>query len=291
MLNAMLKKLLFLLAALVALAGCGKTTNQNQLTMVPVRVNVQDFSVTVESLAGTKTTAINSYNGIKAVTLAFYNSNNAEVYKSTQTRGENGFSNFSLYLPYGSFTMVVIGYAWYDGDEFTLTSPTLASFTTDSRETFVATQAVNVTDPTPLELSTTLSRIVAKLQVNSADTRPEGVARIRMGFNAGSKSFNPTTGLATSNTTFTNSVGISAAVGTSTNSSCYFFLLTDEQTIDVTIDALDSEGEVVYHRVVSDVPFKRNRCTKLTGNVYSVSASAGSFLVDSDWLDEMELSF
>ena len=287
----MFKKLLSILAALVALAGCLKSNNQNQLTMVPVRVNVHDFYINVESLAGTKTTGINSYNGIKAVTLAFYNSNNAEVYKTTQTRGENGFSDFSLYLPYGSFTMVVIGYAWYDGDEFTLTSPTLASFTTDSRETFVATQTVNVTEPTPLELSATLSRIVAQLQVNSTDGRPEGVARIRMGFNAGSKSFNPTTGLATSNTTFTNSVGISATVGTGTNSRCYLFLLTDEQTIDVTIDALDSEGEVVYHRVVSNVPFKRNRCTKLTGNVYSVSASAGSFLVDSDWLPETELNF
>ena len=242
-------------------------------------------------MSDTKASAINSYNGVKAVTLAFYDSQNNEVYKSTRTRSESGFSSFSLSLPYGSFTMVVLGYAWYDGDEFTLTSPTLASFTTDSRETFVATQAVNVNSPDALDLTANLNRIVAKLQVNSSDTRPEGIARIRMGFSAGSKTFNPTTGLATSNTTFSNSVGISASVGSSTSSTSYLFLSSDEQSIDVTVEALDSEGEVVYRRLIPDVPFKRNCCTTLTGNVYANSVSAGSFLLNTDWGEETDVSF
>lgn len=278
-------KTLSLLAALAVLAGC----NKNQ--QVPVRVHVSDFSISMESLSDTKASAINSYNGVKAVTLAFYDSQNNEVYKGTRTRSESGFSNFSLSLPYGSFTMVVVGYAWYSGDEFTLTNPTLASFVTDSRETFVATQAVNVNSPAALDLTATLNRIVAKLQVNSSDTRPEGVARIRMGFSAGSKTFNPTTGLATSNTTFSNSVGISAAVGSSTSSTSYLFLSSDEQSIDVTVEALDSEGEVVYRRLIPDVPFKRNCCTTLTGNVYANSVSAGSFLLNTDWGEETEVSF
>lgn len=273
------------LAALLA-ASCSKSE-----TRVPVHVNVEDFLITIDTFSDTKTTVgPENYNGVKALTLAFYDSENAEAYKSTQLKTDAGFGEFSLSLAPDTYTMVVVGYGIYDDEVFTLTSPTMAGFTTDCRETFVATQEVIVSG-TAVELSATLDRIVAKLMVASTDGRPEGVARIRMGFSAGNKSFNPTTGLATSNTTFSNSVSVSAEVGATTSSVCYLFLSSDEQDINVTIDALDSENNVLYERIVTGVPFKRNRCTKLTGSVYSVSTSAGSFLLNKDWEDEVEVEF
>ena len=111
-----------------------------------------------------------------------------------------------------------------------------------------------------------------------------------MTFTAGGKSFNPTTGLATVNDGFVNTVGISAAVGSPSISSSCLFLNTDEQTMDVTIDVLDSDGNSISHKVVNNVPLKRNRITKLTGSLYS--ASAGSdFEVDTDWLTEYSMNF
>ena len=284
----MFKKLTFFaLVALVA-ASCSKSQNQ---TLVPVNVHVNDFRITVDTFSDTKAlTGVESYSGVKALTLAFYDSNNTQAYKSTQMKGDSGFGNFSLNLAPGSYTMVVLGYTLYDGDVFSLTSPTLAAFTTDCRETFATTEQVTV-EGTALNLSATLDRVVAKLMVASTDGRPEGVARIRMGFSAGNKSFNPTTGLATSNTSFSNTVKVSAEVGTNTSSICYLFLSTDEQDINVTIEALDSENNVLYQRIVTGVPFKRNRCTKLTGSVYSVSASAGSFQLNADWEDEVGVTF
>lgn len=56
--------------------------------------------------------------------------------------------------------MVALGYAYNDGDVFTLTSPTEAAFTSERpREMFCATQSVMVTSGTSLDLNVTLNRI------------------------------------------------------------------------------------------------------------------------------------
>lgn len=285
----MYQKLISFLFALTTAVAVSCTKSQN---LTPVHVSVEDFLITIDTFSDTKTTvAPENYNGVKALTLAFHDSENTETYKSTQLKTDDGFGEFSLALVPDTYTMVVVGYGIYDDEVFTLTSPTVAGFTTDCRETFVATQEVTVSGTAAVELSATLDRIVAKLMVISTDGRPEGVARIRMGFSAGNKSFNPSTGLATSNTSFSNSVGISAPVGDPTSSVCYLFLSSDEQNINVTIDALDADNNVLFERIVPAVPFQRNRCTKLTGSVYSVPASAGSFLLNKDWEDDYEQSF
>ena len=184
----MFKHLTLSLAALALLASCSVKDDRLDC-LTPVTIRVSDFQISQEDLPGTKT-AIGSYNGVKAITLALYDTENEEVYQATQRKGATGYGDFSLNLPAGEYTLVVLGYGFFDGDEFSLTSPSLASFTTDCRETFAAVQSLEVTGPDAMEVSATLSRIVSKLIVASTDGRPEGVARIRMGFSAGSKSFN-----------------------------------------------------------------------------------------------------
>lgn len=288
----MTPKILPLLAISALLATACSIKDPRLDCLTPVTVHVSDFQISQEDLPGTKTTPIGNYNGVKAITLALYDTENEEVYQATQRKGSTGYGDFSLNLPAGEYTLVVLGYGFYDGDEFSLTSPSLASFTTDCRETFAAVQPLEVSGPDAMEVSATLSRIVSKLIVASTDGRPEGVARIRMGFNAGSKTFNPSTGLATSNTTFSNSVGVSTAVGATTSSVCYLFLTSDEQVLDVTIDALNSEGATLYHKVVRNVPFQRNRCTRLTGGIYSVTTPASTaFLLAEGWIDEAVQTF
>lgn len=91
--------------------------------------------------------------------------------------------------------------------------------------------------------------------------------------------------LATVNTGFSNTVNISTAVGAPTTSSSAIFLATDEQTMNVTIEVLDADGNVLSSKLVENVPFRRNRRTKLTGALYSAPAAA-SFLLSTGWLDE-----
>ena len=284
--------LLSIIGASLLFIGCHK--EQTEAGNAKVKVHINDFSVEQEEFSGAKD-AIVDYSGVNAVTLAFYTTAGTEQYKVTQLRNDAStyttFGEFECALPMGSYTMVVVAYKTQGDSPFELTGPTAAAFTgAHAFETFATTQAVNITSTSDVNLNATLSRIVAKLQVLSTDGKTANATNVRMTFAAGGKSFNPATGLATSNTGFANTVSISAATGSTSNSISYLFLATDEQTMDVAIDVLDSDGNSISHREVSDVPFKRNRLTKLTGSLYSTDAGS-TFQLSTAWLSDTTITF
>ena len=286
-----MKKVTLFLAVILLVTGCAKKE-----ALVPVRVHINEFSISQEEIPSKTASDVADYSGVKAITLAFYTADGDEQYKVTQMRADattyTTFGEFNLSLPMGSYTMVVLGYGLNDGEPaITLTSPTSATFGDNpARETFVATQAVNITNTDAVSLSATLNRIVSKLKIHSTDGCTENAVSVRTTFSAGGKAFNPTTGMATSNTGFINVLPIQSTVGNSTNSISYLFLASDEQSMTVTIDVLDADGNSISHKVVENVPFKRNRMTVLTGSLYS-AGSTGSFQVDTDWLPDAEVTF
>ena len=294
-----MKRLLIFLGLCLLFTACSSESEETAFAdqaLAPVTVCVNGFSMSQEDFSGTRTdpVAVASYSNVKVITLAFYDGTD-EVYKATQTR-ENmpegaTFGNFSLNLPMGSYTMVVLGYALYDDDVLTLTSPTQAEYTAGCvRETFGATQTVNITTTSAVSLSATLNRQVARLWVVSTDARTSNASKVRMTFSAGGKAFNPTTGYATDNSGVVATVNISAAVGATSGSVAHVFLTSDEQNINVTIDVLNGEGTSISQRIITGVPFKRNRVTKLTGSLYTASSSS-SFLLDTDWLTQENIDF
>lgn len=301
----MKKHLMMAAAMLLAATGCTnecvETEVANQKATAPVTVRVNDFSITTEEMpsgGGTTRSAVNpaSYNGVGAIDLAFY-SGGTEVFKTTQIKGDgttySTFGEFECNLPVGSYTMVVIGRGYFADDVFTLTSPTVAGYTSErARETFVKTQAVNITSADPVNLSATLNRIVAKLEIISTDTRIDGVSKIRTTYSAGGKSFNPTTGLATSNTGFNLTNTPSAAVGATIDVGSFVFLATDEQTVNITIEVLDTNEDVMFTKYVANVPLKRNRQTVLSGPLFTSTAiTSSAFQVETDWLPDNTVNF
>lgn len=295
-------KHIFFLAGLALLASnCTNDINveeDNSDELAPVTVRVNSFSVSQEEFSGTRAIEdLSSYTGTKAITLAFYSADGTEVYKATQLKESmpegKTFGEFSLSLPIGNYTMVVIGRGNADGDVLNLTSPTAAAYTTDHvRETFTATQEVNITNCDAVNLTATLDRVIAKVQVVSTDNRTANVANIRMTFSGGGKDFNPTTGFALTNTGLVNTVQGSEDANSKTTATSYLFLATDEQTVDVTIETLDADGAVLFSKTVQNVSLRRNRLTKLTGAMYTnAGASASSFTLNTDWLDGNEIAF
>lgn len=288
----MYQKTLSVIASLAIIASSCGIKEQRSQCLTPVTVHVNDFLITVDTFSDTKATPANEYANLKALTLAFYEGE-TEVYKCTQLQADAGFGDFSLNLPQATYTMVVLGYSCYEGDILTLTSPTQAEFTAGRvGETFAATQEVVIEGTDPAEISATLDRIVSKLYVVSSDQRPEGVDKIRMTFSGGAKAFNPITGLATSNSGFSNTVSITTDVGKRSGSISYLFLNSAEQTMNLTIEALDADDAVVYTKVLRNVPFKVNRSTRLDGRLYTETApGATSFQVNDEWLTETNLTF
>ena len=266
----------------------------NSDALVPVRVHVDGFNVSQEEFPSTRATALAGYSDVNAVTLAFYNGS-TEICKATQLKSDKTtyttFGNFSLSLPMGSYTMVVVAYYTNDNTVLTLTSPTEASFNVHPRETFAKTQTVNISNTNAVDISATLSRIVSLLTVTSTDGKTADVTNVRMTFSAGGKDFNPTTGLAITNTGFANTVGNSAAAGSQSTSSSYLFLASDEQTMNVTIETLNADGAVLFSKTVNNVSFKRNRKTILTGPMYTNAGVAGTFQVNDTWISANNVNF
>ena len=285
---------------LLAASSCSnesENTTINDETLVPVCVHVNDFSVSQQDLPVTRAnTAVTAYAGIKGMTLAFYKTDGTLQYSASQQRatmpGGKTFGEFSLSLPMGSYTMVVLAY----GSNFPMTLNSMAEAVFDTqearvRETFIAKQTVDVTTNSARDLTATLSRVISKLQLNSSDGRIADVKNVRMTFSAGGQAVNPLTGFATTNAGFSNTVSVSADPGTTSSSVSYLFLATDEQTMNVTIETLDADGNPLFSQTVNDVPFKRNRLTQLTGKMYTAGVTAGSFEVSDEWLDDASVNF
>ena len=275
------------LVVVVLLVGCHKENTSEATLSAKVTVTVNDFTISQEEFPETKDTPA-SYTGVKAMTLAFFDANGDQAYCTTQLRADNTtyttFGEFSTELPMGSYTMIALGYG--SEQPMTLNGATSATYTADRvRETFVVSQAVNVTSTNPLTLNAELSRVVSKVIVRSTDTRTAGVDSVRVTFAAGGKGVNPQTGLASSNNGLSNCVAISSAVGAASSTISYLFLASDQQTMNLTVETIKPNGTVYSTRTVADVPLQRNKITILSGPMYS-TASGASFTVSTAYLGD-----
>ena len=261
-----------------------------------VSVHVSDFTVALSDLSGAGTRATEApadYDFVGELVLAFYDADGKEVYKTSQSKSSTAtdasFGEFSFQLPVGNYTMVAIGRDVGTSDAFSLTSPVQAAYTSERvRETFSAVQPVVIASIAEISLNVTLNRVVTKLVVESTDNQLAGVANIRTTYGAGSKGFNPTTGLALDNMGFTLTNSVNATPGTTLAIKNYAFLAADEQEIDITLEVLDEKGGVLSKRVIPKVPFRRNRQTTLRGQLFS---SKGTFHLETTWLPGVEVNF
>ena len=293
-----MRNIRFFLAGIALLfAACSNEPEINDQvennTFARVRVHVGGFNVSQEDFSGTRAAQdVADYAGVSSITLAFYASNGTEAYKSTQSKNEADFGEFECSLPMGTYTMVAVAYTTKEGSPFILTNATTAAYTgLHAYETFTYTQAVNISNTNAVDISATLNRIVSMLTVVSTDGKTADVSNVRMTLSAGGKDFNPTTGLAITNTGFNNTVGNSANVGATSSSSTCLFLATDEQTMDVTIETLNADGAVLFSKTVPNVSFQRNRKTILTGAMYTNDAIGGTFKVETAWLADENMVF
>ena len=289
-----MKTKLILLAGLALLtSSCDNViypSDDTSRVTAPVTIHVNDFSITQSEFPDTGTRAVTDvkdYKPVEAVTLALYNGN-TEVYKTTQFKSDKStyttFGEFSCQLPIGTYKMVALGYGYFVGDEFSITSPTEAVFISERpREMLCFTQDVTVTKTSPLDLTVTLDRINSWLYIESTDGRSASATKIRTTFAKGDKGFNPTTGFALSDKGFTQINNPSAKTGDPIKIGIYPFLYSDEETMDVTIEAMDDSNTVLFTKTITNVAFKRGYKTTIKGPIFTAGASSVGFNLNPDW--------
>lgn len=301
-------KIINLAAFVLLLAACSsndlnEVENQVEGDKVPVKVHVNEFSVSMvdfdEPTAGarsvTRAEDAEKYANVQAVTLAFYDIKGTEVYKQTQAKSDKKtdttFGEFSADLQIGHYTMVALGYNVGTGDVFTLTSPTQAAFTSEKpREMFCLTQSVTVTKSAPLDLEVTLNPISAWLNILSTDNAAPSVTKVRTTYSKGGKSFSPSSGLAISDAGFSQTQSANVVSG-KLSVHAFPMLFTDEETMDITIDALDKNNVVLFSKVISDVNFKRGYKTTIQGPVFTAGTSSAGFMFNTGWGEEKTYTF
>ena len=291
-----------MLAGLLLLAqSCGhnaEVENNPGEAKAPVRVHVSDFAFTSEPFPDAQTRADvdpNSYSAVKAIDIAIFAADQ-QVYAATQlkdvTTTYTTFGEFECSLPMGTYTMVAVARNKGEGDVFTITSPTQAAYTSDrARETFCCTQNITVSSTEPVDISPVMSRVMARFQLVSTDQMPSNAATIRTTYGAGSKSFNPTTGLATDDDGFTVTNTAHANTAGVLDVFSIVFLAANEATMPVTVEALDASQKVLISKTLPAVHFKRNQITKATGAMFTPGSSSFTFLLDTDWLPQENITF
>lgn len=272
---------------------------EDSVTLVPIKVHVNEFKTTMtdfdEARAMTRSVDPKDYDNLKAITLAFYDVDNKEVYKKTQVKNDGSnlsFNDFTADLPIGHYTLLALGYFYSNSDEFVLTSLTEAAFTSDKpRETFALSQDVTVTSGNPLQLEITLKRLTPKLTIRSTDVRSASVKRMRTTYAKGGKRFNPTTGYALDDNGFAQTQSANTDDANLLKIASYPFLASESDNIDVTIEALDANDQVLFTKHIPAVPLKRNAETTISGPIFTTGSSTIGITLDTDWLPGYEVTF
>ena len=274
-------------------------TPEDGLTSVTVHVN--EFQIATEEFSEARqmTRGVEepwSYKGIGAITLAFYDVNGKEVYQHKQIFEDgNTFSTFGQFktnLPIGHYTLVALGYLYNSTDKFTLISPTEAAFTSEKpRETFTLAQNVTVSSKEPLDLTVTLKRITARLEIHSTDDVSPSIKYIRTTYSNGGKRFNPSTGYSLDNTGFSQTQSANMDNNKKLFTSSNAFLVTDSLYTTITIEALDSVNKALFTKQIDNVPLKRSAKTTITGPIFTAGTSSAGIKLDTDWLPGYEVTF
>lgn len=157
------------------------------------------------------------------------------------------------------------------------------------RDAFWLDYAVDVTSTSTTSRSVTLDRVATKLRVTIKDEVPEACTQLSLTPSVWYYGLDYVNGLAVQSKEKERTVTVPASyAGTSGKLSMSIFGLsdTDEWTSDVTLKSLADDGTVLGQVTITGAPFKRNRVTDYSGNLFG---SGGG--IDVSLNDTWEQSF
>ncbi|MDO4802914.1 MAG: FimB/Mfa2 family fimbrial subunit [Prevotellaceae bacterium] len=238
----------------------------------------------------------------RIVFMAFDSSGKA-VYDSTQVSSQEGFGSLSFELSPGAYTFVAVA---HDVSKAISDPAVAASITSNSlatmpealvQDAFSKTMNVTIKSGESFSADMSLPRIISSFDIYLNDKVPEGTKMFKIIANtsgsatSGNASFNPSTGLATTDRQYVKEVNITAGIGRNNNHiDLNLFLNANEQTIDITATAYNVDGQVIASHTLENVPMKRNRKTIAKGNFFTEKGS-GSITFSTNWDTEFEAKY
>lgn len=213
-----------------------------------------------------------------------------------QTEAQDDFGVVSMQLSYGSHRLAFVA-SRGEGSDVDVDNGKIEW--TKVKDTFWTVEDVEVARGGAAEMSVTLKRVVARMRVAMSDVVPSAMKKMRITAKGWYRGIDVRTGEAVGSLSSvdaiaeTSEVDIpSAYVGTSKRLAVSLWSIgkSERWTQDVTIGALDENGESIGEAVCSGVPMERNRVTNVTGYFLS-GGKLGNVLVDDGWDEGIDFEF
>lgn len=160
-------------------------------------------------------------------------------------------------------------------------------------DTFWAEKTVTVADGLSANVAVTLQRMSTRLRVTITDQIPAGMASLTVSAVQWWKSIDATSGQAGGSAAYSSTATIPPSyIGTTGTLAMGVYGLSDsdEWMTDVTVTAKDADGATMGTVTVSNVPFKRNRATKISGKLFAGDRHFAVSLNDT-WASDYEKSW
>lgn len=289
---AMKKLISFVLLAL-AFSSCDKLeADLHEAQFVDISVNT--FTMEQEPLQS-KSRISASESEATQIAIAIFDSADEKVYSATQSASDTNitFGSFTgIRLYKGNYKIVIVAHkAAENGTAATITSPTVATINqTQINEIYTNVKSISV-DPdngSEQNVQISLPLCVTKLIFRIKDKIPNNVASAAITINEGQLpaatiTLNPTTGLLSSNSSFTRVVDLTPYVGTGPYISVWACLNQYPKTCNIKIAFKDAINNVIYSHTYNNLEFNGGHVLHVGAYVFTQKSSLS--LDFGEWVD------
>ena len=267
------------------LTSCTNESVKPMDGMGTIRFNVLNY----EQVSLDEVTRASAATALAHLEMAIYDASSLEIVDSVKTaKGDEGYGSFSATLPFGDYIVVFLG---FDGSKVSSLKQIKNIGFTDAYvpNFFYKTLSLTVSPSLTENQEITLSRAVSAFSIKSQGYIPNNLKNITIVANGGGYRFNAQTGLATSTSRRTSTFDVSNYAGTeSVGITVYAFLPSEETTMNFTVTATDTNGEVLAEKEFPNVPMKINQRTIYTGSLFGDGTETQGFnltLENDVWSD------
>lgn len=199
-----------------------------------------------------------------------------------QTPSDADWGNPSVSLAFGSH---VVYFVASRGDSPVLSTDSETIEWARVSDTFWKAEAVNIDATTSANRSVTLGRVATRLRLVVNDKVPDAAASVVITPQHWYYGINYVSGEPVADRQDDRVVSIPASyIGTQGQLVVSIFGISGagEWTTDVTVSSRDADNDIMGRAVISSVPFKRNRVTEYSGNLFSAGGGM-SISLDDTW--------
>lgn len=288
-----MKKLISFVLLALAFSSCDKLeADLHEAQFVDISVNA--FTMEQEPLQS-KSRVSASESEATEIAIAIFDSADEKVYSASQSASDTNttfgsFTNIKLYK--GNYKIVIVAHkAAENGTAATITSPTVATINqTQINEIYTNVKSISV-DPdngSEQNVQMSLPLCVTKLIFHVKDKIPSNVASAAITINEGQLpaaaiTFNPTTGLLSSNSSFTRVVDLTPYIGTAPTISVWACLNQYPKTCNIKVTFKDTIDNVIYSHTYYNLEFNGGHVLRVGAYVFTQKSSLA--LDFGEWVD------